>query len=121
MKKIALVLVIILGMVVVLPSTLKAVVPEGQLVDRFNPFVKEEDRYVKTADKYGTAKSQGGYDYSQKAVNDSGEAREITFYAGKKLKEKAYLKLDSKGSFVESWEEVTEEEVPEKALSELAK
>ena len=125
MKKIALTLVIIMGMIAVLPATLKAVVPEtegsdiGQQLDRFNPFIKEENRYVKTADKYGTPQSPGGYNYSQKSVNDEGEVTDITFYAGGKLKENAYLKLDSKGSFVESWEEVPEKDVPEKALAQL--
>ncbi|MBO0462844.1 MULTISPECIES: YxeA family protein [unclassified Enterococcus] len=86
------------------------------VIDQLNPLVTKGEVYVKTkqpdeVNSYGTAK------YIQKAVDANGNEREIEFNGISVLKEDRYLKLTNKGAHVETYEEVSREAVPEKALS----
>lgn len=88
------------------------------IVDQLNPLVKESFVYIKTKEpdkvnEYGTAY------YEQLAANEKGEARKIAFNGLSELKVGHYLKLTNKGAHVESYEEVSKEEVPKKALAEI--
>lgn len=91
----------------------------AQLFDRFNILIKEEPVYVMTNSKYSEKQEPGGYIYYQKAVSQSGKSYDISYYAGGLLKESAILKLDAKGRYIEAWEEVQKEDVPENVLKEL--
>ncbi|WP_413497597.1 YxeA family protein [Carnobacterium maltaromaticum] len=86
----------------------------SQQLDRFNPFVSKEDIYVLTSSEHGTKQSPGGYIYSQDAYKSDGNHYEVSFYAGDELREGAYLKLDAKGVYINDWEEVSQEDLPEK-------
>ncbi|MGC6768489.1 YxeA family protein [Enterococcus sp. LJL51] len=88
------------------------------IVDRFNPLVSEGEVYVKTkeADEingYGTAR------YIQKAADENGKTREVDFNAISELTTGKYLKLYNKGAYIETYEEVAREAVPEKALTTI--
>ncbi|MHC5248055.1 YxeA family protein [Enterococcus sp. LJL90] len=88
------------------------------VIDRFNPLVQEGAVYVKTkaADSvngYGTAS------YRQSAVDENGKERQIEFTADHELIQERYLKISNKGAYVETYEEVTAEELPVKALQAL--
>lgn len=90
----------------------------AQILDRINPLVKTGHVYVKTTkpievNGYGTAA------YEQTAVDETGHTRPIAFNGLTELKRDRYLKLTNKGAFVETYEEVTAEELPEKVLKEL--
>nr|WP_288723877.1 YxeA family protein [uncultured Enterococcus sp.] len=90
-----------------------------QLVDRFNPFVPEKKVYVKTSDEYGVPQEHDAYEYTQEGINEDGQKIKITFWAPQKLKENAYLELDAKGKHVESYQEVTEQDLPDAVKDEL--
>ena len=88
----------------------------AQIVDRLNPLVKEGNVYVKTAQPlevngYGTAH------YRQVAADEKGNKRTIEFSGMSKLKQGHYLKLENKGAFVKTYEEVQKEEIPKAALT----
>ena len=60
------------------------------------------------------------YEYELVAYNDAGEAVEVEFSAAKNLRVGAYLMLYVKdGDVVTSYDEVKEQDVPEKALEKL--
>lgn len=89
------------------------------ILDQFNPLVKETSVYVKTKEAdsvngYGTAH------YKQIAVYEDGETRQIAFNGISGLKKDRYLRLTNKGAHVETYEEVSESDVPQKALQQLA-
>lgn len=102
-----------------------AVVTLGMLYvvagDRFMPWVPQEYIYVATTQAKGTLQEPGGYLYQADYISESGKRGKITFYAPKELRTGAYLRLDAKGNYVASWEEVSQEELPEvaKELSKL--
>ena len=98
----------------------------ARVLDLFNPFVKNKEVYVKTTDKYiDTYKSNGSdkelnYVYVTTSYDKRGKTRELKYVSfGKKLTPDKYLKVKTKGQDVRKWEEVTKEEVPEKALDHL--
>lgn len=91
----------------------------GQQFDRFNLLIKKEPSYVKIDGKQSEKQEPGGYMYHQKVVSESGKAYDLSYYAGDKLKEAAYLKLDTKGRFVETWEEVQKEDIPKNVISKM--
>ncbi len=90
----------------------------NEISDRFNPLVPSEEIFVQI-DQDGTPRDPGGYDYTLNGFNEEGEKREVTFYAGKKLQPQAFLKVYAKGSYVEKWEEVELEDLPEEVRNEL--
>lgn len=90
-----------------------------QLFDRFNLLIKKEPSYVVTNSQEGTKQEPGGYQYYQSAVTESGKKVELTYYAAHELKENAILKLDTKGRYVNTWQEVTKDDVPQHILEQL--
>ncbi len=90
-----------------------------QLFDRFNILIKREPSYVVTDSKQAAKQEPGGYIYHQSVISQSGKEYDLSYYAGGLLKEHAILKLDTKGRFVETWEEVKKDEVPENVLEKL--
>lgn len=90
------------------------------IMDQLNPLVKEGTLYVKTekpqsVNEYGTAA------YQQTAADENGKTRPIAFNGLSELKVDRYLKLTNKGAHIENYEEVTREQVPEKALQQIDK
>lgn len=86
------------------------------VIDQLNPLVTKGEVYVKTkqpdeVNSFGTAK------YIQKAVDANGNEREIEFNGLSVLKEDRYLRLTNKGAHVETYEEISKEEVPKEALA----
>ncbi len=88
------------------------------IVDRFNPFVKEEAVYVKTG-KPVNVDEHGNANYKLTAVNQEGKTRTIEFMSIGELKQNRFLKLSSKGAYVETYEEVAREKLPDKAIEQL--
>ena len=89
-----------------------------QIVDQINPLLPTTQHYVKitssqSVNDYGTAS------YRQLAADKNGQTRKIQFNGLSELKIDHYLKLTTKGSHVETYEEVTKEEVPHKALKAI--
>ena len=103
--------------IAVLAAGFLAILPEEER-DLLNPLVPREEIYVQI-NKPGTPRGAGGYDYTLPGYTAEGEQREVTFYAGKKLREQAYLKVTAKGAYVETWAEVQFEQLPEKAKRQL--
>ncbi|KAF1303594.1 YxeA family protein [Enterococcus sp. JM9B] len=87
-------------------------------LDQLNPLVPESEVYVKTQDPesvngYGTAA------YKQTAAASDGTTRTLEFNGLQVLKKDRYLKLINKGAHVETYEEIPEKEVPQKALEKI--
>lgn len=83
----------------------------NEVTDRFNPLVPKKDVYVQITEK-GTPRSPGGYDYTLTGFDESGKERTVTFYAGGELRDSAYLRVDAKGKYIKTWEEVLWEDLP---------
>lgn len=73
----------------------------------------------KLPDEYGVPQEHDSYEYTQEGINEDGQKIKITFWAPQKLKENAYLELDAKGKHVESYQEVTEQDLPDTIKEEL--
>ncbi|WP_165006831.1 MULTISPECIES: YxeA family protein [unclassified Enterococcus] len=85
-------------------------------IDQLNPLVSKGEVYVKTqkpeeVNGYGTAR------YVQTAADSEGHKRTIEFNGISVLKEGHYLKISNKGAHVETYEEVSKNDVPAKALA----
>lgn len=90
----------------------------GAVVDQLNPFISENEVYVKTK-SYDDINKDDMYSYTQTAADEDGKTRKIMFTSSKELKKGHYLKLSNKGTHVNSYEEVQKEQVPEKALKAI--
>lgn len=87
-------------------------------MDQLNPLVAKGEVYVKTQ----TADSTNEYGittYTQTAADANGKTRKIMFTADHQLKLDHYLKISNKGAHVETYEEVTEADVPEQAMVKI--
>ena len=80
--------------------------------DSFMPWVPQEDVYVATSEAQGQADPEGGYNYTSHYISKTGKEGNIAFYAPGKLRTGAYIKLEAKGNYVASWEEVQADELP---------
>lgn len=89
-------------------------------IDQLNPLVKEGVVYVKTK-KADSINSYGITTYKQQTFDKDGQQKELTFTADHELITDRYLKIYNKGAHVETFEEVSRETVPEKALQQLNK
>ena len=90
------------------------------IADQLNPLVKESSVYVKTQ-KPDSVNGYGTASYTQTAAYDGGKTRKITFNGISELKVDRYLKLTTKGAHVETYKEISKDEVPEKALEKIDK
>ena len=80
--------------------------------DRYLPWVPREPLYVATSEAQGERAAGGGYQYHATALKANGQAVETQFYAPRRLRPGAYLKLDAKGNYIASWEEVSQSDLP---------
>ncbi|WP_069996483.1 YxeA family protein [Staphylococcus caeli] len=60
----------------------------------------------------------GRVSYTQDTVDEHGNVTKLTFTTIEKLKPNRYLKVTHKRDYVKTYEEVSEKEVPTKALKE---
>ncbi len=101
---------------VVIVGGLYMLLPEEDR-DHLNPLIPKENLYVRINESPVPVGPR--FEYTLTGYTDEGEKREVTFSAGKVLKENAYLKIVVKGSFVEEWEELSFEQLPEKIKEKL--
>lgn len=92
----------------------------ASVLDQLNPLVKEGNVYVKTK-KANSVNGYGIASYTQVAADEEGKTREITFTADHELKTDHYLKVPNKGAHINTYEEVNQDQVPEKALQAIQK
>ncbi|MBP2966667.1 YxeA family protein [Acinetobacter baumannii] len=91
----------------------------AQIFDRFNILIKEEPTYVVTDSSKAKKQEPGGYIYYQRVISKNGKEYDLSYYAGRKLKEGAILKLKAKGRYVDTWEEVEKEKIPKEVLEKI--
>ncbi|MGM0217237.1 YxeA family protein [Enterococcus sp. AZ126] len=89
-------------------------------IDQLNPLVDKGEVYVKTK-KADSVNGYGITTYKQPTFDKDGKKKNLTFTADHELITDRYLKIYNKGAHVETYEEVSKEDVPEKALEELNK
>lgn len=89
-------------------------------MDQLNPLVTEGEVYVKTK-KADSINNYGITTYTQQAFDKDGKQKRLTFTADHELILERYLKIYNKGAHIETYEEVSKEAVPEKALQQLDK
>ena len=88
------------------------------ILDQINPIVPKSELYVKTikpqsVNEYGTA------NYEQVAADKNGKTRTVQFNGISELKTDRYLKLTNKGAHIETYEDVTRDQVRESALKQI--
>ncbi|MBO0469295.1 YxeA family protein [Enterococcus sp. DIV0242_7C1] len=88
------------------------------VLDQLNPLVTEGEVYVKTKEANEVIE-HGIAVYKQEAVDKEGKKRAITFTADHELIQDRYLKIYNKGAHVETYEEVTKDQVPQQALDKI--
>ena len=88
------------------------------ILDRVNPLVPEQELYVKT-EKPVSVNGYGTATYNQVAVAVDGKTRQLSFMGLSELKTDRYLKLQTKGAYVEVYDEVSANEVPKQVLRQL--
>ena len=93
----------------------------SQIIDQYNPLVKKQHSYLITKQNPDQLLEHGRVSYTQDAVDEHGNVTKLTFTAIEKLKPNRYLKVTHKRDYVKIYEEVSEKEVPTKALKELYK
>lgn len=85
---------------------------KNELADMLNPFIPQKDVFVKI-DQIGEKIDPKTYEYILEGINEDGKKVQIAFTASKQLREGAYLKVDTKRTYVKSWEEVQLKEIPQ--------
>ncbi|KAB2335144.1 YxeA family protein [Bacillus mesophilum] len=84
---------------------------KNELADMLNPFISQKDVYVRI-DSPGTKVNESTFEYTLEGIKEDGKRTNVTFTASKQLREGAYLKLETKRTYVKSWEEVQMSEMP---------
>ncbi|WP_276732541.1 YxeA family protein [Bacillus sp. (in: firmicutes)] len=90
----------------------------NDITDRISPLVPRQDLYVQI-NRDGQHLKPGGTEYTLDGYNKSGEKSEVTFLASGDLRKNAYLKVYTKGKYVETWEEVQYKDLPKNVQSQL--
>ncbi|WP_052401089.1 YxeA family protein [Oceanobacillus jeddahense] len=78
-----------------------------------------ETYYVETTEDNYEKLWTGNYKYVFSGYNEEGDEQQITKVIDRELRTDAFLRIDTSGSYGKGWVEITEEEVPEEALSQL--
>lgn len=92
----------------------------GQAVNQFSIIAKEEPKYVKIDNTNARDEAgYGNYEYSLKSYDQKGKEHPVKFTGMGKLKQGHYLKLTTKGTYVITYEEAFENNIPEAAFSKL--
>lgn len=106
---------LVVAVIIVLSMSLLV---KNELADMLNPFIPQKDVFVKI-DHTGKKINQSTYEYALEGINEDGKKIKITFTASKQLREGAYLKVDTKRTYVKSWEEVQPNDMPTVAQKKL--
>ena len=86
----------------------------GQAFNQFNILVKEEPRYVKIDNaKAVDEDGYGNYNYTLPSYDQKGQEHPIKFTGMGKLKQGHYLKLTTKGTYVITYQEAFEQNIPQ--------
>ncbi|MDI2589178.1 YxeA family protein [Psychrobacillus sp. NEAU-3TGS] len=91
---------------------------KNELADMLNPFISHKDVFVRI-DQIGERIDSKTYEYILEGINEDGKKVQIAFTASKHLREGAYLKVDTKRTYVKSWEEVQQKEIPSAVRDKL--
>ncbi|GAA0602989.1 YxeA family protein [Virgibacillus siamensis] len=81
-----------------------------EVFDRGNPFISQKDVYVQI-DKQ-PEKISHRYEYSLTGYTADGNEQNVNFTTSATLPKNTYLKVDAKGSYVKTWEEVEFHKLP---------
>lgn len=87
--------------------------------DRYIPWIKKEIVYIAIDSEEAIPQRNGSYKYDTTGVTPQGKKRQMTFKSPKKMTKNVYLKLVSKGNYIESWEEVLQKDMPNKVINRL--
>lgn len=94
----------------------------GQAFNQFNILVKEESRYVKIDNaKAVDEDGYGNYNYTLPSYDQKGQEHPIKFTGMGKLKQGHYLKLTTKGTYVITYQEAFEQNIPHNVYEKLNK
>ncbi|GED16517.1 YxeA family protein [Aneurinibacillus migulanus] len=104
MKKwaVAALIIVILGALFIFTSR--------DVVDRFNPLIKQEYVYVQI--NKPAEPDNGRFKYKLTGYNAEGKKKNVNFTASIELPKGTYLKVLAKGFYVQKWEEVKAEDIP---------
>ncbi|MEW4372231.1 YxeA family protein [Paenibacillus kandeliae] len=82
---------------------------------KMNPFVQEQYSYVQIDNSAIPAniKDEDTVEYTLPAWSENGTVQNTSFMGMKKLREGAYVQLISKGGYIDSYKEVTADQLPE--------
>ncbi|CAM4152847.1 MULTISPECIES: YxeA family protein [Bacillus cereus group] len=99
-----------------------ASVSHNEITDRYNPLVKEDWLYVKAKESGRLSKiGEVAGDYKLTGYYASGEGKDVKFYAPRGLREGAYVKVKTKGEYIETYQEVQPNEIPKEIKEKLDK
>lgn len=93
----------------------------GQAVNQFSIFAREEPKYVKIDNAKG--KDEAGYgnlEYRLTSYDANGDPHPIQFTGMGKLKQGHYLRLDTKGTYVLTYAEAFENDIPKAAFDKVS-
>ncbi|MGO3899397.1 MAG: YxeA family protein [Lactiplantibacillus argentoratensis] len=112
----AVIIMVSVGVSFVVPTMTKNQGSEfAMAVDNLNPFVKVQTVYGRTTRAISHSTGQMGedvYTYRMLTSDAQGKQRCLTFTADHRLKQGHYLKIETKGQNVNSWEAVETHQVP---------
>lgn len=92
----------------------------AQAFNAYNVLVKREPKYVKIDNKSAKdTEGYGNYTYDLKSYDKDGQEHPIQFLGMGKLKQGHYLELDTKGSYVYSYKEVFQKDIPSDVYTKL--
>lgn len=92
----------------------------SQALGQYNFMVKRESKFVKIDNNKGNDEDgYGNYEYNLISYDSEGKAHDVKFTGMGKLKQNHYLKLDTKGAYVYSYEEAFKSNMPKKAYDKL--
>ncbi|HHX0170611.1 TPA: YxeA family protein [Staphylococcus aureus] len=88
------------------------------VIDRYNPIVRWDASYIRTAEPAKKGPHDTGV-YRVTGINHEGKTRPLEFLTPKILKEDRYLKIKHKGAYVETYEEVKQDDLPKEVRKRL--
>lgn len=93
----------------------------GQAINMYNVFAKEEPKYVKIDNAKGRDEAgYGNYEYKLTSYDAQGNPHPIQFTGMGKLKQGHYLKLTTKGTYVSTYEEAFQKDIPHVVYDKLS-
>ncbi|WP_157843217.1 YxeA family protein [Bacillus sp. FJAT-42315] len=91
---------------------------KNELADMLNPLVPQKDVFVKVEGS-GEEVDASTFEYTLKGIDEDGEETKVTFTASKQLREGAYLKVNTKRTYVKAWEEIQYNDLPADVQSKI--